>query len=83
MRRLLGILMLCLASPLVGQEQPPDAEALIRQMSSTLASLESFRFHAVLGFDDVPVADVKVKYTGSMEVSLQRPDRVRVAIGMS
>lgn len=79
MNRSIGVLLFCLAAPLVGQEQPPDAEALIRQMSSTLASLESFRFHAILGFDDVPVPDVKVKYTGSMEVALQRPDRVRVS----
>ena len=79
MNRSIGVLLFCLAAPLVGQEQPPDAEALIRQMSSTLASLESFRFHAILGFDDVPVPDVKVKYTGSMAVSLQRPGRLRVS----
>ena len=71
--------MLCLATPLVAQGEPPEADDLIRQMSSRLGSLESFRFTATVGFDSVPVPDVKVKYTGSMEVSMQRPDRLRVS----
>ena len=79
MPRTLGILMLCLTTPLMAQAEPPAVEALIRQMSSNLASLESFRFTATVGFDDVPVPDVKVKYAGSMTVSLRRPDRLRVS----
>jgi len=79
MKRLLGILMLCLASPLVAQGEPPGADDLIRQMSSNLAALESFHFSVTLGFDDVPLPEVKVKYAGSMEVSLQRPNRLRVS----
>lgn len=79
MRRLMGVLMLCLASPLAAAEGPPGVEDLIRQMSANLAALESFHFTATLGFDDVPVPDVKVKYTGSMEVSLQRPGQLRVS----
>lgn len=79
MSRILGILMLCLASPLVAQGELPDAEDLIRQMSSNLGSLESFRFSATVGFDDVPLPEVKVKYAGSMEVSVQRPGRLRVS----
>ena len=51
---------------------------LIRQMSSKLGSLESFRFGATVGFDEVPVSEAKVKYTGSMKVSLQRPGQLRV-----
>jgi len=78
MSRLLGVLLLCLGSPLVAQEQLPDANDLIRQMSSKLGSLESFRFTATVGFDDVPVPEAKVKYTGSMAVALQRPGRLRV-----
>jgi len=79
MRRLLGVLMLCLTSPVVAQGEPPSAEDLIRQMSSNLASLESFRFSATVGFDEVPLPEVKVKYAGSMEVSLQRPGQLRVS----
>lgn len=79
MRRLLGVLALGLASPLVAQVEPPGVEDLIRQMSSRLALLESFRFTVTLAFDDVPVPDVKVKYAGAMEVSLRRPDRLRVS----
>lgn len=79
MSRSLGILILCLASPVVAQGEPPDADDLIRQMSSKLGSLESFRFSANVGFDDVPVSNAKVKYTGSMEVSLHRPGRLRVS----
>lgn len=79
MRELVGIVMLCLASPLVAQGEPPGVEELVRQMSSDLASLESFRLSVSLAFDDVPVPDVKVKYAGSMEVSLRRPDRLRVS----
>ena len=79
MRRLFGVLMLCLTSPLVAQGEPPSAEDLIRQMSANLASLESFRFNAAVGFDDVPLPEVKVKYAGSMEVSLRRPGQLRVS----
>lgn len=79
MRLLVGVLLFGLAFPVVAQGEPPDAEDLIRQMSSRLVSLESFRFSANVGFDDVPLPDVKVKYTGSMEVTLQRPDRLRVS----
>jgi outer membrane lipoprotein-sorting protein len=77
--RCLAALVACLASPLAGQETPPAAEDLLRQMSAKLASLQSFHFSAVLGFDDVPLPDVKVKYRGSMEVSMQRPGRLRVS----
>ena len=79
MRRLLGVLMLCLTFPVVAQGEPPGAEDLIRQMSSKLASLESFHFTATVGFDEVPLPEVKVKYAGSMEVSLQRPGQLRVS----
>ena len=78
MSRLLGVLMLCLASPLVAQGEPPGVEDLIRQMSSNLGSLDSFQFSATVGFDEVPMPEVKVKYAGSMKVSLQRPSRLRV-----
>ncbi len=79
MSRALGVLLFLFAIPLAAQGQPPDPEDLIRQMSSQLGSLESFRFTAVLGFDDVPLPDVKVKYRGSMEVSMRRPGRLRVS----
>lgn len=79
MRRFLVVPILCLAVPLVAQKEPPDAGELIRQMSTHLGSLESFQFSATVGFDEVPVHDVKVKYTGSMEVALRRPDRLRVS----
>jgi len=79
MRRLFVVLMLCLSSPLVAEGEPPGVEDLIRQMSSNLASLESFSFSATIGFDEVPMPEVKVKYAGSMEVSLQRPGRLRVS----
>jgi len=48
-------------------------------MSANLASLESFRFNAAVGFDEVPLPEVKVKYAGSMEVSLRRPGHLRVS----
>lgn len=79
MHRFLCILMLCLSSPVMAQGEPPGVEELLRQMSSNLASLESFRFTATVGFDDVPVPDIKVKYAGSMALSLRRPDRLRVS----
>ena len=79
MRRVLGIWLLCLTSPLVAQQAPPSAEELIRQMSANLASLESFRFSATVGFDEVPLPEVKVKYAGSMEVALRRPGQLRVS----
>ena len=79
MRRSVLISMLCLGSPLLAQGEPPGVEELLRQMSSNLAALESFHFTAAIGFDDVPVPDVKVKYAGSMDVSLQRPGRLRVS----
>jgi hypothetical protein len=48
-------------------------------MSAKLASLESFRFSATVGFDEVPLPEVKVKYAGSMNVSLRRPGHLRVS----
>ena len=79
MRRLLGIFMLCLTLPMAARaEQHPSADQLIRRMSTTLASLGSFHFTATFGFDDVPLPDVKVKYRGTAEVYLLRPDRLRV-----
>jgi len=71
--------MLFLTSPLVAQGEPPGVEDLIRQMSSNLAALESFSFSATVGFDEVPLPEVKVKYAGSMEVSLRRPGQLRVS----
>lgn len=79
MRRLLSVLMLCLTSPVAAQEEPPGVEDLIRQMSANLAALESFRFSAAVGFDEVPLPEVKVKYAGSMEVALRRPGQLRVS----
>jgi hypothetical protein len=79
MRRALAVLLFCLALPLVAQGQSPDPDDLIRQMSTALGSLESFRFSATVGFDDVPMPDVKVKHRGSMEVSLRRSDHLRVS----
>ena len=78
MRKLPGIVLLCLVQPLAARGEPAGVEELIRQMSSRLASLESLRFTAAIAFDDVPAADIKVKYAGSMEVSVQRPDRLRL-----
>lgn len=79
MRRLMGVLMLCLVAPVAAEGEPPGVEDLIRGMSTSLAALESFRFQATIGFDEVPMPDVKVKYAGSMEVSLQRPGQLRVS----
>ena len=81
MRRLLGVTVLCLIFPWVAEAEPPSADDLIRQMSVNLASMESFRFRATVGFDEVPLPEVKVKYAGSMEVALRRPGRLREGSG--
>ena len=75
----------CLAMISVGsvaslgaQTEFPDPAALLQEMSSYLASLEAFELQANVAFDDVPLPDTKVLYSGSMEVHLRRPDRLHV-----
>ena len=67
------------SSPQVtAQAGSPDPVELLQEMSSYLESLESFELQANVAFDDVPLPDTKVLYSGSMEVHLRRPDRLHV-----
>jgi len=64
--------------PATAQTGSPDPVALLQEMSSYLESLEAFELQANVAFDDVPLPDTKVLYSGSMEVQLRRPDRLHV-----
>ena len=64
--------------PATAQTESPDPAALLQEMSSYLKSLEAFELRANVTFDDVPLPDAKVQYSGSMEVQLRRPDRLRM-----
>ena len=64
--------------PATAQTVSPDPAALLQEMSSYLKSLEAFELRANVTFDDVPLPDAKVQYSGSMEVQLRRPDRLRM-----
>jgi len=73
-----GVVSMILAAPLVAQVDSPDPDALVREMSSFLGSQKAFHFHAEVTFDDVPVPDIKVQYSGHMEAFLRRPDGLKV-----
>lgn len=62
----------------MAQAGSPDPVALLEEMSSYLETLESFELQAIVAFDDVPLPDTKVLYSGSMAVQLRRPDRLHV-----
>lgn len=73
-----GVVSASLVAPLAAQEEPPEADVLVRKMSAYLGSLTSFRVEADVTFDDVPLPGVKVQYSGAMEVLLRRPHRLKV-----
>ncbi len=75
---LLVLLSPSLGPSLAAQTESPDPAALLQEMSSYLESLEAFELRANVTFDDVPLPDTKVQYSGSMEVQLRRPDRLRM-----
>jgi hypothetical protein len=76
---ILAILPLSSGPSLSAQTVSPDPAALLEAMSSYLSSLEAFELQANVTFDDVPLPDTKVQYSGSMEVQLRRPDRLHVS----
>jgi len=75
---ILALLSPSLGPSLAAQTESPDPAALLQEMSSYLKSLEAFELRANVTFDDVPLPDTKVQYSGSMEVQLRRPDRLRM-----
>ena len=79
-RFLWTVLLLSLSpgAPLTAQTESPDPVALLEEMSSYLKSLEAFELRADVTFDDVPLPDTKVQYSGSMQVQLRRPDRLHM-----
>lgn len=77
-RWILTLLSLTLGPSLAAQTESPDPAALLQEMSSYLKSLEAFELRADVTFDDAPLPDTKVQYSGSMVVQLRRPDRLHV-----
>ena len=76
---LLALIWVGSVASLGAQTGSPDPVALLQEMSSYLGSLEAFELQANVAFDDVPLPDTKVLYSGLMEVHLRRPDRLHVA----
>lgn len=72
------VVLSSMSPPATAQGASPDPVALLQEMSSYMASLEAFEFQANVAFDDVPLPDTKVLYSGSMNVHLRRPDRLHV-----
>ena len=64
--------------PAMAQVASPDPVALLQEMSSYMRSLEAFELQANVAFDDVPLPNTKVLYSGSMQVQARRPDRLYV-----
>ena len=77
-RWVLALLFLSSRPIATAQAESPDPAALLQEMSSYLKSLESFELRANVTFDDAPLPDTKVQYSGSMEVQLRRPDRLHM-----
>lgn len=77
-RWVLALVLVSLGPSLAAQTESPDPATLLQEMSSYLRALDAFELRANVTFDDVPLPDTKVQYSGSMEVQLRRPDRLRM-----
>jgi len=68
-----------LAAPAEEASSPtPSPEKLLRQMSDALKKAGSFRFHAEINFDDVLISGQKLQYAGAVDVTVRRPDGIRI-----
>ncbi len=80
----LCLLMLCL--PVLSQAQDkgpaidPKADLILRQMSEFLNTLKAFTFHAENAADEVVSAGLKLQFADAVDVSVRRPNRLRVNI---
>jgi hypothetical protein len=52
------------------------ADRIMRDMNDDLAMAEAFRFHADITFDDVTKTGQKIQYAASLEVAVQRPNKL-------
>lgn len=71
----------CLAAPAGAKDEatlPPRPEDLLRQMSALLEATKAFSFHAEINYDDLVRDEFMVQYAGALDVSVRRPDRLRV-----
>jgi len=57
-----------------------QAERLVREMSDYLAAAQEFRFEADVSYDSVQWSGEKIEFGVVVEVSVRRPDRLRVNI---
>jgi len=77
-----SLLLLCSAPPLAGEGTAPAigarAEKILRSMSDYLKSVEQFTFRADIAYDALLVGGQKVRYGGVGEISVHRPDYLRV-----
>ncbi len=79
----LGILLVvCGASQLARAGDTPAIEAradrILRAMSEYLQSADQFTFQADVSYDSVLVNGQKIQYGGTGEITVHRPDRLRV-----
>lgn len=65
------------ASPASAQVEP-QADRILREMGEYLSSAGEFRFRADVAYDTFSVEGQELQYGGRAEVSVRRPDRLRV-----
>ena len=79
------ILLVCLTfmSSATTAQQPaidPKADALLKQMSGSLAAAKSFSFEAHSFADQVLPNGQKVQYARNQTVAVRRPDKIRASV---
>jgi len=76
---LLGV---CGALPAVGADDPsniePRADRILREMSDYLRSADQFTFRADVAYDAALVSGQMLRYGGTGEIAVHRPDHFRV-----
>ena len=55
-----------------------EAERILQEMSDYLAAAQEFRFQAEVSYDSVQSTGEKIEFGAAVEVSVRRPDRLRV-----
>ena len=76
------LLLTCGVLPVAGEDDTSaiDARAdrVLREMSDYLKSADQFTFQADVSYDAVLVSGQKIQYGGTDEISVHRPDHLRV-----
>ncbi len=68
------------AAPAAGAAIDPEAVAAVEKMSAFIRSLKAYSLRADTSTDEVLLAGPKVQFLGSLEGTLQQPNRLRLTV---